>query len=986
MATARRSAAALLLLALGAGAQDEFFELDMEDESNSVAKMRNMFATDTLHLVVGSNTAEWDLRLSPVKDSGETRAMPRGEAFNQPEAHDRLKQLRDRLLFSRGLWFTLDGVRYGDRFFPDLENLKPGTKVEVPAVRDHFLGQYTAYETTWRLANRTAAPNFKFTSTIKNFEAIGTILFEQRFSGLEKGSDLSLPNAMQDLEHASRFTSSAFPRVFVDRVAVGDSMTNLHAGVGVVEFSGPFLSRSKAIPLDELFSRIEFEGGARWAGGPYVFFIPSLDVSFVLSQASNFMVSSCIPGRQNTGGYPGGRKNGKHLMAIECGMMGSVNVDDLPEGTVPTVTYMLVYAPGGINNALKRWGNIMKRKAGMATATKHYDPTITRLGYGTDKGAFYYYHTERGMNYQDLFSALKKSFEESKLPIHYAALDSWWYEKDANGGLVSWEPRDEALPEGFGALRTATKFFFQLHSKWFSPYNLYASNRLVHPSLENRFQEHVPKISAGATGGTGRYPMYIEQPGTGPHGSGGGGIEDFIESDPLKGATVALPMFKEFWRDFLRDAKDRFGMEVYEQDWLWVMQESTNLTLRSFTGAERFFKAMNDGAREAGVAIQFSNALPRHTLQSLLMPQVTQARAADNDYPGTAGTCVFPNCAHYTGTSNMLFAALGLSPSRDSYWTTKKQCCNPLYCRSKDPPAADMEYGCNAEGSAEEPYSELHGVLSSYQTGPYTISDKILHTNASLVHMSIDTNGFLLRPSRPMTAIDRAVWQGLLSTIDLPDGYAVGPIATPDKRGQEHHYPVQSSVSFQTVHAPGGRVSVFNAWIHVLAFGLEHDTTYIWKDLTKAEKAGGARALREEPVMIRWKGHTAEGRGGDVIQDIGLFSPSQPLPLKACQLHDYQLYHLAPLFDEGYALLGENRKWVPISAQRIRMIERIDLPELGKKGLFVVASGAVGEDVELLFMTPQPVGELTDITLWQKTSITYDSMTLGLVVMTCQVR
>eukprot|EP00968_Pinguiococcus_pyrenoidosus_P015913 scaffold1495_cov248-Pinguiococcus_pyrenoidosus.AAC.3 len=40
MATARRSAAALLLLALGAGAQDEFFELDMEDESNSVAKVR----------------------------------------------------------------------------------------------------------------------------------------------------------------------------------------------------------------------------------------------------------------------------------------------------------------------------------------------------------------------------------------------------------------------------------------------------------------------------------------------------------------------------------------------------------------------------------------------------------------------------------------------------------------------------------------------------------------------------------------------------------------------------------------------------------------------------------------------------------------------------------------------------------------------------------------------------------------------------------
>ena len=50
------------------------------------------------------------------------------------------------------------------------------------------------------------------------------------------------------------------------------------------------------------------------------------------------------------------------------------------------------------------------------------------LGYWMDNGAYYYYHTLPGLNYEETVLALHHNLT-SRIPIHYINYDSWWYYK-----------------------------------------------------------------------------------------------------------------------------------------------------------------------------------------------------------------------------------------------------------------------------------------------------------------------------------------------------------------------------------------------------------------------------------------------------------------------------------------------------------------------------------------------------------------------------
>ena len=50
------------------------------------------------------------------------------------------------------------------------------------------------------------------------------------------------------------------------------------------------------------------------------------------------------------------------------------------------------------------------------------------LGYWMDNGAYYYYHTLPGLNYEETVLALHDNLT-SRIPIHYINYDSWWYYK-----------------------------------------------------------------------------------------------------------------------------------------------------------------------------------------------------------------------------------------------------------------------------------------------------------------------------------------------------------------------------------------------------------------------------------------------------------------------------------------------------------------------------------------------------------------------------
>ena len=51
------------------------------------------------------------------------------------------------------------------------------------------------------------------------------------------------------------------------------------------------------------------------------------------------------------------------------------------------------------------------------------------LGYWTANGAFYYYNTIQGLNYEDTLIELANYFKAQDIPIRYMDIDSWWYFK-----------------------------------------------------------------------------------------------------------------------------------------------------------------------------------------------------------------------------------------------------------------------------------------------------------------------------------------------------------------------------------------------------------------------------------------------------------------------------------------------------------------------------------------------------------------------------
>ena len=58
---------------------------------------------------------------------------------------------------------------------------------------------------------------------------------------------------------------------------------------------------------------------------------------------------------------------------------------------------------------------------------------------------------------------------------------------------------------------------------------------------------------------------------------------------------------------------------------------------------------------------------------------------------------------------------------------------------------------------------------------------------------------------------------------------------------------------------------------------------------------------------------------------------------------DFELLHASPVLANGWSLIGETSKWVPVTSQRVASVTQAG------SGLEVVVHGAVGETVALSF-------------------------------------
>ena len=81
-----------------------------------------------------------------------------------------------------------------------------------------------------------------------------------------------------------------------------------------------------------------------------------------------------------------------------------------------------------IRGVFKKWGEILLREGGKVLTTP--DDVVTEyLGYWTDNGAYYYYNTVQGMNYENTIVEISEYFKQQNIPVKYINYDSWWYQK-----------------------------------------------------------------------------------------------------------------------------------------------------------------------------------------------------------------------------------------------------------------------------------------------------------------------------------------------------------------------------------------------------------------------------------------------------------------------------------------------------------------------------------------------------------------------------
>merc|ERR1711957_749072 len=97
---------------------------------------------------------------------------------------------------------------------------------------------------------------------------------------------------------------------------------------------------------------------------------------------------------------------------------------------------------------------------------------------------------------------------------------------------------------------------------------------------------------------------------------------------------------------------------------------------------------------------------------------------------------------------------------------------------------------------------------------------------------------------------------------------------------------------------------------------------------------------------IQWTGYGVASN----ISLHGVFSDDTPMHLPACAASDFQLWHAAPVFDNGIAFLGEPEKWVPIAERRVISVSA------DASDVTVELSGDAGEAVELAFAMPDEGG------------------------------
>jgi hypothetical protein len=296
----------------------------------------------------------------------------------------------------------------------------------------------------------------------------------------------------------------------------------------------------------------------------------------VLSPAANFMIASMWG-------------NGRTELA--SGLNKAVSA--LPVGFTHTT---LMVVSEGVNATWDAWGSALTTLVGAHRPANDADAGLRYFGYWTDNGAQYYYDYDRQLGYAGTLETLVQRYRDEAIPIRYLQLDSWWYYKSLTapsgktgspknpelpaeqwnryGGLLEYRAHPALFPEGLAAFQKKIALPLIAHNRWIDPASPY----------HERYR-----------------------------------ISGIAAIDPA------------WWQEIIGylAAAD---VVTYEQDWLNVIYDHSPELGAVLGAGDAFTDSMANAAREKGLTMQYSMALPRHFLEGARYDNLTTARVSGDRF------------------------------------------------------------------------------------------------------------------------------------------------------------------------------------------------------------------------------------------------------------------------------------------------------------------------------------------------------------------
>ena len=496
-----------------------------------------------------------------------------------------------------------------NKWYSSDDNSLPLTSITYGQGTDPNLGSWN--ETQLNFDLNASGTRTKVVGRIRQWSQVSAITFQ-----LDTGDQL-LTNT-QPLD--TRQVRTAFPSFHVEQIAAREQR-------GYFTFEGKIIFVLTIwCSLYKFYVGIMTGDGAKHAGawnsstrvvhsgmesGPIVLF--NMDQKgdgdiLVLSPFSRFMATSLS------------QSNG----SLEYGVMGSM-VSITPNYNHSMIVY---YSPNGINEGVLEWGQAMQKAHNRTNQHRLNDLSNNYLGYYTDNGAYYYYHTEDNQTYEQ---TMLDSIRKINLPFRYLQIDSWWYYKGIGDGVTQWTARPDVFPDGLPALvRKLEHIPVVAHNRYWAYDTVYKQN----------------------------YSFVLDQPN-----------------------GKALPVGNDtFWVDLFTQARE-WNLIVYEQDWLITVMESFSPTHTDIHLGHQWLSSMGEAADKLDINIQYCMSLPRHILTALEIPRVTQTRTSTDYAFQLSG-----QARQWTiGISSIFSEAIGLASFKDVFWSNSQEPGRPYGPRTEEP-------------------------------------------------------------------------------------------------------------------------------------------------------------------------------------------------------------------------------------------------------------------------------------------------------------